>query len=179
MAKQATPKQFAEALALHKAGRSMKEILEKTGLNYSQAWLHVTDATMPDSERLNGQGATLNRQIAESRKKGNSWGYIAVQARLPESRVRKLYEEATNTRSIGQRIGKGGRFLADDELIYRPDPAKGVTLKRGEKVADARRKAHEALVKQQAKVKAADERKKARAAQPKPEATAEAEANNA
>jgi hypothetical protein len=84
---------------------------------YSQAWLFWAGTKLSDGERIPATGEA----IAEARATGDSWGRIAVRAQVPESRVRKLYAEHTNLRSEGQRIGKGGRYLRDEDGYYQEE----------------------------------------------------------
>jgi hypothetical protein len=49
------------------------------------------------------------KKIADLRSKGESWGMIAARTGMSEGAARKLFEEATGSSALGQRIGKGGR----------------------------------------------------------------------
>ena len=63
--------------------------------------------------------------VAELRNSGLSWIRIAVRVGtgepytwLPESRVRRLYTEATGKAHEGLRTGKGGRWLGGQQELY-------------------------------------------------------------
>lgn len=116
----------ARAIAMHEGGSTVAEIKAETGLNYSQAWLAWT-ATLIEADptlhggfiKVEGESVTaVAAQIVRARDADQSWGLIAVRCQIPESRVRKIFAEATAIDSKGLRIGKGGRWVADDPRFY-------------------------------------------------------------
>lgn len=129
-----------KAVVLRLRGEKWPAVLEATGLSHSQAenhemrfkmWLHA--AGVPGFSEwtpivLDADPATAGAQIADQRSKGVSWGAIGVRAGVPESKVRRLFKEATNVHSEGQRIGKGGRWLDNREDFYSVDPAHGTLI---------------------------------------------------
>lgn len=123
---------LTQALELHQSGAKMKEILAETGLNYSQAWLYITDAELAKEDRItdpNRTPATVRRLRDEEHQ---SWGLISVRfgyKEFPETKVRKMYTEETGVRSQGLRIGRGGMHFARNPLLY-----KGVRKRKGVKI---------------------------------------------
>lgn len=133
--KEPDEKVLERALKLHREGKRLKEILELTGLNYSQAWLYITDADLSPSQRVKAKDAT-SQTVKQLRDDDQlSWGLISVMMgykAFPESRVRKMYEEASGLRSQGLRIGHGGRYLNGDPVLYADDRRKpGIALPKG------------------------------------------------
>ncbi len=130
-------KVLEQALKLRKEGRKLKEILELTGLNYSQAWLYITDAMLPTSQRVKSKDATALNIKAMRDNEENSWGLISVRlgyTEFPESKVRKMYEEASGLKSQGLRIGHGGRYLNGDPILYADDRRRpGIQIPKGTK----------------------------------------------
>lgn len=101
------------------------EATEENTLSYSQFWLYCARQDLlentPELDLADLKAEELGSAIVERRNAGTSWGEIAVQADLPESRCRKIFEEATGVKSKGLRIGQGGRFLTDDNIFYMDD----------------------------------------------------------
>ena len=126
MAKKPTQEALDQAFAMWQGGGSNGAIMEATGLNYSQMWLDRQDRTMDENGRIethdkNGQAlpdTVVAAAIARCRAADESWGLIAVRCRLPESRVRRIFASATGISSQGLRIGRGGRYVADDPRFY-------------------------------------------------------------
>lgn len=93
-------------------------------LTYSQLWLFHTRRFLPEGQDLahltpaskEGQAA-----ITAARAADQSWGYIAVRFNKPEAQVRKQYTEATGVKSAGLRIGRGGRWLDGDAVLYQDE----------------------------------------------------------
>lgn len=53
------------------------------------------------------------KQVVELRDKEKlSWGIISARSAVPESRLRKMYEDQTGNSTKGNRIGKGGRYVS-------------------------------------------------------------------
>lgn len=98
------------ALTMRQDGADWPEILEATGLNYSQAWYFVESQRMREAGEL-VEGEITPQTIVDLRAAKHSWGTIAVMCQLPESRVRRMFTEASNLKSQGLRIGKGGRYF--------------------------------------------------------------------
>lgn len=114
---------LAAAAAELEAGNTIKEVLSRPRneagdtLTYSQFWLYVAREKVAGGP-LDFAGEVTGDKIVERRNQGFSWGEIAVQANLPESRIRKLFADATGVKSQGLRTGQGGRFLRDDQVFY-------------------------------------------------------------
>lgn len=125
-------KKLETALRLHNDGKKMSEILEITELGYSLVWLFIADAELPAAQRIKESdrtGATVRKLRDEE---DNSWGLIQVRfgfREYTEGRIRKMYEEASGVKAIGLRIGRGGRFLNGDQVLYAGDRRKpGIRL---------------------------------------------------
>lgn len=137
--KNPTEATLAAAYKMRKDGASLKTVLSQTWdnekgkpvpatsakaerLSYSQFWLYAARQDLdPKLDLAKTPAEKLPAAVVERRNAGYSWGEIAVQANLPESRIRKLYETETDKRSKGQRTGQGGRFLANEQLFYDGD----------------------------------------------------------
>jgi hypothetical protein len=127
-------KVLEHALRLHNDGKKMHEILEITGLNYSQAWAYINDAILDPKKRVKPANRTPET-VKRLRDSGTSWGMISVMfgyTEFPESKIRKMFEDATGLKSQGLRIARGGRFLNKDPLLYLDERRKsGIELKVG------------------------------------------------
>lgn len=127
------------ALALHLEGKTNKEITETAPegerLSHSQleiaiVHLHIAPTAAARActrEACPWYGPKLAQpesltvkaaQVAKLRTEGQSWGVIACRYNEPETRTRRDFEEATGTRSKGMRIGKGGRWVQNDQRFY-------------------------------------------------------------
>lgn len=118
--KQATAKVYASAIKMREKGASQAQVLEATGLNYSQLWYYEESAKLREAGKLRSVPETLTEfgvEIARLRNAGTSWGMIAVIFQVPESRVRRAFKEV-GLDSRGLRIGKGGRWVDDDPRFY-------------------------------------------------------------
>lgn len=114
-----TTKVLEAARSMRADGVAWTKVLAETGLNYSQAWLYVERANLPESLDLAAAyEANPTTVVAAARAEGCSWGLIAVRVNKPESQVRKAFTEATSLKSQGLRIGKGGRFYYRDGVLY-------------------------------------------------------------
>lgn len=143
MGKKVTPEQYARAEELRELGTlSQKEIMAETGLNLSQYERHFWAVDIA-AGRISGgfwkSPDTLTEKaamIARAREAGESWGLISVRFGEPESRTRKAWEDSGFS-SKGMRIGKGGRWVADDPRFYAGfDRAKlGTELVKGKPIA--------------------------------------------
>lgn len=143
------------AYAELEAGSTIKEILAKPRnkagdtLSYSQFWLFSQRKKVAGTSQ-DLKGKVTPEAIAGQRNQGLSWGTIAVNCDLPESRVRKIFSEATGVRSEGLRIGAGGRFLRDDQLFYEDERrVTGTPIPTTKPVAQVRNELFTALQKRQ------------------------------
>jgi hypothetical protein len=73
----------------------------------------VKEANPFDSKAI--QNVIIRRCRLED---GDSWGRISVRMNIPENRVRSLFRNGGALRDKGLRIGKGGRWLMDDQDLY-------------------------------------------------------------
>lgn len=128
----------AKAIAMREDGHKVKAIQQACGLNHSQTWLILNRATAEaEGTVVDTSGmdqATIASTIGQLREAGDSWGWISVKLDIPESRVRKLFAEATGKHSEGLRIGRGGRHLFNDPTLYEADPKAGVAVDASEPV---------------------------------------------
>jgi hypothetical protein len=114
--KNPTAEVLEAAVQARRDGRKAKEIQAEFDLSHSQfefAWLRL--------EVLKDEIGTVPATpagIATARAEGKSWGVIAVLADTTEGKVRNLFKEATGAKSQGQRIGKGGRWLYNEQGLY-------------------------------------------------------------
>jgi len=142
--KNPTAELVAEAVAMKNGGATFGQVQKATGLNYSQVWLpwfrqanadRIIDPEASNYKNLlarargfqrvaGGSGFVRNWALPET-----SWGELSALTGLPESRIRKTFAEYTGVDSEGLRMGKGGRWLNDDQQWYmgeRPDDLRRV-----------------------------------------------------
>lgn len=129
----------AEAVVLKNSGLTFGQVQKQTGLNYSQVWLpwfraanadRLIDPDASNYKNVLAKARGFERIAGEAGFKRNwalpetSWGELSALTGLPESRIRKTFEQYTGVDSEGLRMGKGGRWLNDDQSFYmgeRPD----------------------------------------------------------
>lgn len=105
-----------QAVDLRADGATMREVMVATGLNHSQAERAIMKATLTEADvtRFMAGGQDLGSRAVAGRAAKISWGVMGILAGVPESQVRKAYEQAASLKSKGQRIGHGGRFHYDE-----------------------------------------------------------------
>lgn len=98
--------------SLREDGTKWEEIATTLGMSTGKAMLLYMEATTRPKDRIKGKtDEELGAAIVEARDEQLlSWGQISARSGLPETRCRKLYEEATGKSTRGNRIGKGGRY---------------------------------------------------------------------
>lgn len=106
---------LALAVEMKQNGAPWHQVLNETGLSHSQAEIAYFKATLPKSAFEPFSPTAVVRM----RQEEVSWGVIGVRLNVPESKVRAAYKEATGNLSEGQRIGRGGRWLNNDQDLYR------------------------------------------------------------
>lgn len=137
-----TIEQFQAYLADRLSGVGAHEAQVKNGLSHAQAefyWLRNATLEQGGMKELVGSEPATGESVAKLRKAGESWGRIAVLINKPEGSTRKLFAESTGTKSQGNRIGRGGRFLYSDagQPLYEAElKATGTTIKVTEKGLD-------------------------------------------
>lgn len=110
-------------------GMQWAAIVEESGIGQGRCMLLYMYASVEDSDRITAKNdAELGKKIVAARGAGLSWGQIMARAQISENKARKLYEETTGESTIGNRIGKGGRYAAGAE---RPEPAPKVAKANG------------------------------------------------
>lgn len=131
-----------KAIELRLEGYGMKVVQAQSGLSHSQAelacmaWEYFVDA---GAEAITLDPATVKVLRDDL---GISWGAISVMGglkadlplpKVPESKVRKMYTEATGNEHKGIRNGHGGRWLQGDQTLYEDNlKATGTVLAKGE-----------------------------------------------
>lgn len=129
---------LGQAITMREAGKSHKEIMVTCGLSHSQMERHFMAADL-ESGKIKGGFLSQPESntekaaiVARLRNAGESWGLISVRFKEPEGRTRKVFKE-TGLDSQGLRIGRGGRYLADDPRFYvgADRPKLGTELKAG------------------------------------------------
>lgn len=121
-----TDNQLKQAIKMHADGKKMMDIIDATGLNYSQAWLAIRDHEIEDNLRVKGDKRTAQR-VQQLRMQGCSWGEISVRFdyhEFPESKIRRMFKEASGMESVGLRVGRGGRFLLGEPEFYQDEHRK-------------------------------------------------------
>lgn len=120
--KNASEEVLATAVQMKRDGQKWPAILKATGLNHVQAELAWIRANITPEQFANAEALVAKIGLAatcvELRDAQNSWGTIAAMVGESESAVRRMYTEASNLKSKGNRIGHGGRFYLGDEVLY-------------------------------------------------------------
>jgi hypothetical protein len=118
----------AKAYAAWKSGTSIKGCMEEFDMNYSQVWNGIAAHRLENGEVPEGITYIKKGDIARARNlegEFSSWGWLMARARMTEGAVRKAYREQTNVEDRGLRIGKGGRFMGDNEEWYEGENTDG------------------------------------------------------
>lgn len=77
-------------------GLGWAEISAEAGADQGVCRLVYMQAKVPKSEVISGSDKEVAKAIVQGRDKLNqSWGYLAARSRLPQSKVQKIYTEAT------------------------------------------------------------------------------------
>ncbi len=85
-----------QVVELRDSGLGWEKIASELGIDPGLARLLWMTATVKPKDRIKGDEDEVAAGIVEARDEDkNSWGLIAARARLPESKVRKIYEETT------------------------------------------------------------------------------------
>lgn len=109
------------------------EIADELDCTAGKAILAYDIVNMPAKDKIKAKDEDeLAAAIVSARDDDqNSWGRISARAGIPESRVRKIYEDATGNSSRGLRIGKGGRYVGDENPNPPAEKVKGTAKKAG------------------------------------------------
>lgn len=117
---------FQEKVVELRDGQEMKwsEIADELNCTAGKAILAYEIVNMPAKDKIKTKDEDeLAAAIVAARDDDqDSWGRISARAGIPESKVRKIYEDTTGNSSRGLRIGKGGRYVGDEN----PNPAEKV-----------------------------------------------------
>lgn len=100
-----------EIAALRDDGVSWADIADQIGIKAGKAmFLHMC-ATVKPSERIKyTDDDDLAKKVVAARDKEQlSWGTIMARTGVGGAKLRSLYEKASGTATLGQRIGRGGR----------------------------------------------------------------------
>lgn len=92
-------------------GQSWADIADTLEIKPGKAmFLHMCATVKPSEKITFKDDADLAKKVVAARDKENlSWGTIMARTGLSGGKLRQLYEEASGTSTLGQRIGKGGR----------------------------------------------------------------------
>ena len=120
--------------------KNWSEIAEELEISQGRTILLYLKATLrPEDVVKWTDDDDLGKKIVKMRDDDQiSWGVIGVRCQVPESKVRRLYLDTTGISSVGLRIGKGGRYPADE------NGANGAATPRVSKAASKKAAAGEA-----------------------------------
>jgi hypothetical protein len=102
-----------KVVKLRNKDQEWSEIAESLEISAGKAMLAFEFATVEPKDKIKAkpESADMARAIVRLRDKEElSWGRISARADLPESRCRKIYEDTSGESTLGNRIGKGGRY---------------------------------------------------------------------
>jgi len=93
-------------------GRPWHEVASELGTSTGKAILAYEFGKVKPADRVTAPNeAAMGKKVATMRDKdGLSWGRIQARTDLGEQTLRRLYTEATGKDTLGNRIGKGGRY---------------------------------------------------------------------
>lgn len=157
--KKAAPKSNSDASlrkqvrALREEGTPWPDIAGKLEISQGKAMLLDLESQIRPEDRISGDpdDTSFGKKIVKARDDQLlSWGQLMARTGLPESRLRKIYEDTTGNSTKGNRIGKGGRF-PDGEGPAKTNGSKkatkatkGTTKKVAKKAAGAKKTAKKA-----------------------------------
>lgn len=113
-------------------------ISEETGVGQGKAMLLYMYATTEDSDKINltGNEDKDGPKIVKAREAGLSWGQIMARTGIGEGKLRALFEAASGESTLGNRVGKGGRYPTGSAPAKKAAKAVGKTAK-ASKAAEA------------------------------------------
>lgn len=116
-------------------GRKWPEISEAMGIPAGKCILMYEWIKVPAKARIKN---VTPEQVVQLRKEGESWGSISAMTSVSESSLRTMYESSTGKSSVGNRIGKGGRYPSNATKPAKAEaPAKKTAKKAPAKKAPA------------------------------------------
>lgn len=116
-------------------GRKWPEISEAMGIPAGKCILMYEWIKVPAKSRIKN---VTPEQVVQLRKEGESWGSISAMTSVSESSLRTMYESSTGKSSVGNRIGKGGRYPSNATKPAKAEaPAKKTAKKAPAKKAPA------------------------------------------
>lgn len=116
-------------------GRKWPEISEAMGIPAGKCILMYEWIKVPAKARIKN---VTPEQVVQLRKEGESWGSISAMTSVSESSLRSMYESSTGKSSVGNRIGKGGRYPSNATKPAKAEaPAKKTAKKAPAKKAPA------------------------------------------
>ena len=157
-----TPFAQARQAAVDNGGPKSHSAYERHGFRFAM-WLHATGnaaaitsgraagrnwAAIKVNTSTHGGQVAAGNKAAKLRADGWAWGPIAERMGIPEARCRKCYAAATNNRSEGQRIGRGGAMLTGQagEVLYQGTAKDtGTVIATDEALASAKARVRKAL----------------------------------
>lgn len=119
----------ANVLADKEEGLTSAQLMEKYELNHSQVDLIVYTLRATDDvvEAYMNSGTSMGERTVAGRKEAHSWGFMAVLEtigtgrKVSESAIRNAFKATSDTKSEGQRIGRGGRFYMVEPVLYQDE----------------------------------------------------------
>lgn len=154
---------------LRDKGEKWAPIAEAMGVSGGKCMLAYMYVTTPEKDRIKFKtDEDLAPKVVKARENELSWGRIAARSGLPESKIKKIWEQTTGKSSKGERIGKGGRHPSENGQVKTAAPkAKGVaaakTAKAKASAATAKAEAAKAKAATKAPAKKAPAKKAAAA----------------
>lgn len=117
----------SQVVKAKKAGSSFAEIADELDISVGKAKLFYLVGQVDPTDRIEAKNdADLAKKVVAARDKDKlSWGVISARTGVAESRLRKIYTDTTGNDTLGNRIGKGGRFPSNE--VRPPAPAKAKT----------------------------------------------------
>lgn len=124
-----------------KQNKDWAEIGEELEVGVGKAMLAYEFATVEESEKFKAKtDDALAKMIVKARDGGMSWGKIMARCDKSEGYCRKAYETVSGETTLGNRVGKGGRYpgggsgdAKPKKKVGKPQPAAKKSTK---KVAD-------------------------------------------
>lgn len=103
---------------------SWADISSQLEIGQGKAMLLYMYASVADEDRITAPNEdSLGKKIVKARNDGLSWGQIMARTGLGEGKCRSLFEAASGEESLGNRIGKGGRYPSGVSAPAKKAPA--------------------------------------------------------
>lgn len=118
--------------------QSWADISEEMGIGQGRCMFLYMQANVKPSDRIKfDDDDDLAKQVVKLREKELlSWGMISARSGVGEAKLKRLFEEASGTPALGNRIGKGGRFPAGEGASENGGASTKKTSAKAKKVAE-------------------------------------------